>query len=71
MAGQDMRAAVLNRSEPIETASLDELRALVHLGGKALKVLLHEEEMREFRVCRRHGDEPRRCHREKDDDSGK
>src|SRR5205823_1564 len=34
--------------------------ALVQLGGKALEVLLHEEEMPEFRVCRRHGDEPRR-----------
>jgi phenylacetate-coenzyme A ligase PaaK-like adenylate-forming protein len=28
MAGQDERAAPLDRSEPIETASLDELRAL-------------------------------------------
>jgi phenylacetate-coenzyme A ligase PaaK-like adenylate-forming protein len=28
MAGQDVRAAPLDRSEPIETASLDELRAL-------------------------------------------
>jgi phenylacetate-CoA ligase len=28
MAGQDVRAALLDRSEPIETASLDELRAL-------------------------------------------
>src|SRR6266516_5664622 len=28
MDGQDVRAALLDRSEPIETASLDELRAL-------------------------------------------
>jgi hypothetical protein len=39
--------------------------AVVDMGRKALPVLLHEEEVGEFRVGDRHGDEPGRAQREK------
>src|SRR5947209_20536956 len=37
------------------------MHALMHVGGEAFEMLLHEEEMRELDVGSRDGDEPWRC----------
>ena len=50
MTGQNVRAAALDRSEPIEAASLDELRAEGNPPRLLLRQLVHVRPARAWRA---------------------